>query len=708
MKKSLLIYHRLITIFLFLFFTISAHAAMPISPSYVEQGASDYPTAACTLGDPCSLSYANTNATFGNVVYLLDTDLFTTAINPSNDGKSGNVITFAAYTGDSPEVKPGANVSPLELNSRSYIKIVGITFTFTMSGSTSSYLIQMEGNSNHNEISNCIFDGGTDGTTVGPAGSTPMTPVIRYTTPGPTHNWLHDNTFRNYAYLRPSGCDDAATGLYLGDTTNGNGNYNTIEDNVFSNGGHHLIEVYTQYNIIRNNVFHNEGYLNDLGACTWGASPRNGLYGNRNLQIYDNEGRDGLYNLFEGNRSGHAAFAIDGAQEGNITIASKQNIIRYNFSYYSETFGLAFKNSNGTNNRAYNNTLYNNGQDSSNYPDAWTSFPGAIDWRGGVGCYPAGTQDNILKNNLIYNSYSSRDIMDTSNYTCSGRITDTNNYKTANGDPLFTDPNVTDATSETLPDLTLQFGSGAIDNGTWLTQADGDSDGDETPSVTLEVDDALYFQDGTWGSALVTDYPDEICITPTPTVVYTNCVAISSINYGSDTITLASAKTWTDNSYIWLYKKSDGVQVLYGDKPDQGASEYQGSVPELSSKVISADGLTLTLMFSVSVYQGDSYTDAEIDIDVTNGTSDIGVTYVSGNESTTHIYLLDQVVLKNLTVDIDINGAGSVGTPAADTDEILENSADDQLVGFEDASVTNNSTITGIASRITISGGTAQ
>ena len=53
-----------------------------------------------------------------------------------------------------------------------------------------------------------------------------------------------------------------------------------------------------------------------------------------------------------------------------------------------------------------------------------------------------------------------------------------------------------------------------------------------------------------------------------------NVVQISSIDYVTNTITLASPMIWADGASIWLYKKSDGVQVLYGKGPDMGAHEY--------------------------------------------------------------------------------------------------------------------------------------
>jgi hypothetical protein len=80
------------------------------------------------------------------------------------------------------------------------------------------------------------------------------------------------------------------------------------------------------------------------------------------------------------------------------------------------------------------------------------------------------------------------------------------------------------------------------------------------------VDDAMYFQDGTWGSSLDNTQADWVAIG-----TVNNIVQISSINYNTNTITLASPITWSDNDSIWLYKKSDGTRVLYGNAPDYGA-----------------------------------------------------------------------------------------------------------------------------------------
>jgi len=118
--------------------------------------------------------------------------------------------------------------------------------------------------------------------------------------------------------------------------------------------------------------------------------------------------------------------------------------------------------------------------------------------------------------------------------------------------------------------LNLQSSSGAINGGTYLTQANGSGNN----STTLVVNDALYFQDGTWGSDLARGaagnyYADWIAIG-----TVNNVVQISSINYSTNTIALKSPMTWSDKANIWLYKDSSGKQVLSGSAPDYGAYEY--------------------------------------------------------------------------------------------------------------------------------------
>jgi hypothetical protein len=510
----------------------------------------------------CSLTTANANATAGDTVWMRGGTYTTTPLVPAKSGSAGSRITFRAYPGETPTITWNSGTDRgFSISGKDYISIIGLSFIDCGAWG------QLANGADYNEIAYCTFS--TSGYVNGNKGI-----YVWYTS---THNWIHHNTFgRN---LVNAGCEDEGGNLWLGvyPPSIGIDNYNVVEHNEFHSGGHHLMETYSKYNIIRQNVFHNEGFYS-LGGCTWGPSARNGLYGNRNLQIYDGGNSGGMFNLVEDNRTGHSAFApgtTEGAEDGNLTITAPKNIVRYNYSYYSETWGIYFKAgtlSYGENNRVYNNTLYNNGVDSQIYPTAWTGY-GDLDWRKGIGdqCGVASQCDqNIIKNNIIYGSYTA-DVADKSGNTY------THNWLTATGNPGLAGTDTSDATSLVNPTLTLGGTSAALNGATYLTQANGAG----SSSTTLVVDDALYFQDGTWGNTLSPVRADWIAIGTVD-----NVVAISSIDYTTNTITLASAMTWADNANIWLYKDSSGRRVLYSTAPDYGAYEYGTPTPAAPTAIV--------------------------------------------------------------------------------------------------------------------------
>lgn len=226
--------------------------------------------------------------------------------------------------------------------------------------------------------------------------------------------------------------------------------------------------------------------------------------------------------------------------------------------------------------RVYHNTSFYNGQ---TYPymqsaqDGCSTCPGKL---AGLNVYSLALNVKA-DNNLFYQNYShtlwSRDVtvntgQDPASY--SDAITVGQNWNTADGDPEFVNASVADPTAmATLPNVSLRATSGAINAGAALTQASGAGNA----TTTLVVDDAMYFQDGSWGSDLARAagrmHADWIAIGTVG-----NVVEIASINYATNTITLATAATWADNASIWLARRSDGVTVLVGAAPDYGAHEY--------------------------------------------------------------------------------------------------------------------------------------
>jgi len=118
----------------------------------------------------------------------------------------------------------------------------------------------------------------------------------------------------------------------------------------------------------------------------------------------------------------------------------------------------------------------------------------------------------------------------------------------------------------------LQAGSPAIAAGTHLTTVASSDSGSGT---SLVVTDAAYFQDG-YGlsNANSTVSPDCIAVT-----TVSNHVCITAVNYSTNTLTMASGFSRSHGDSIWLYSKSDGVQVLTGSAPDMGAHPFGSGTP---------------------------------------------------------------------------------------------------------------------------------
>jgi hypothetical protein len=139
------------------------------------------------------------------------------------------------------------------------------------------------------------------------------------------------------------------------------------------------------------------------------------------------------------------------------------------------------------------------------------------------------------------------------------------------GNPLFTDP---DGDIYTLGAL-----SPCRDTGGALTTV---ANADTGSGTSLIVEDARWFQSGT-GSPW--SFESEQGVLPDEIAVGTvgNTVAIVSLDYSTNTLTIASGISRQDGDNVWLYKKSDGGRVLYGTAPDMGAFESTTGTFSVSS-----------------------------------------------------------------------------------------------------------------------------
>ena len=593
----------------------------------------------------CSLATANSNlsASYGqNIVYLLAGTYNNSGerINPSNNGSATYKLQYIAYGGTVTITGAACDTSSEEavnIDNRDYIVVDGI------STSGCYHHLWMDNGSSYNEIKNCSFDSNDN--------QDWHHSVIRG---GSQYNWIHDTQFSKGGDPDDGG-DDSGSVLDLGNESADNDDetwYNLIEDCTFFHGGHHVFALMSSYNTIRNNYFHNEA---------WGGTP----YGNRVL--YGNSPADAPgRNVLEGNRWGYSWESTDDGPVGNVVVLSPNNIFRYNSIYHSYGYGFALAGydtySVADDNRIYNNTIFNNGLGNQT-----GDFEAAVFVTDQAGQMPEG---NIFKNNLYYNqTYNYRGDWEDQTYV--------NDYLgDEEGNPLFTNASTTppaDKTDDTLPDLTLQSGSPAIDFGGELTAV---AVADSGSGTTLIVDDASYFQDGSFAPSGTVD-ADWISIGTTA-----NNVQISSINYSTNTITLANTISRMDYMSVWLYKKSDGEIVCYGDYQDAGAYEYTGegdvTPPEVSSATIQTNGTHLYIYFNESVTVNNS-TGFSL-----SGT-DLGQDISSCDTNSSPMdCTLDAKVLYNDT-GITLNYSGA---PA----NAIEDTSGNDLADFSGESVTNNST----------------
>lgn len=487
-------------------------------------------------------------------------------INGNFNGSAGSnaYIAFGSPTGVSSgdwyidNVRIHAFKPGISLNGDDYIKVQGINFDAVMRG------FVIENGADYNEISNCTFND--------------LQAEVYYTMniiwngggSASTYNWIHDCTFsfNGFVYQTTgSNCNDQGTTFRIGNTSSDDSRYNLIENCAFYYGGHDLLLISTKYNTIRNNIFHNEGWRFDHYSDCYEVNsspnaPTDG-FGNRCI-ILENPADNSGWNLFENNRIGYAGTPPDDDGSFGLENPTDCNIIRYNFMYGNGGSGMYFKPHYGypENNRFYNNTVYNNGGGE----DIHTIFQAGISYGNN------NISGNVIKNNIVYNNI-------TADIKSPPGNTNINNWLTTNGDPLFVNPDMSDKTNLILPDLSLQPGSGAINQGMALTTVDNSDIGS---GISLIVVDAIYFQDGRWTP------PGKIDADWIAVGTVGNVAQISSINYSTNTITLTSVISRNDGDSVWLYKDSSGNIVLIGSAPDIGASEY-GIDPPKDLKVLSEE-----------------------------------------------------------------------------------------------------------------------
>lgn len=474
---------------------------------------------------------ANQTLVAGDTVYI-KAGTYTSYIAPIRSGTESSRITYRAFGSDIVAIQNASYGILIE--GKSYITVQGVNFY------NLDRFMYLANNANHNIIAFCNFDQGRN---VGWSGSE----IVGSS----SYNWIHHCRFSKYGYYTD---DDIGCILDIGneESTSDLTGHNLIEDNIMFHGGHHVLGVYGMYNVIRNNYFHNEPWSMGTAASDRGAI----LYGDRNLSVAgypENSGR----NLFEGNQIGYSSDPPDNIGASGMALLTAYNIVRFNRFYHNDRAGLSLSLTSSyysdiVYNKVYNNTFFHNGINTEDPNDHMNSGIG-------FGIY-SGThiiKYNAFKNNLLYRHrmpYGTYDV------SLADQIFAGNWDGDAQGNPQFVSASeiLGDPMDSGLPDLHLQSNSPCKDAGTYLTtitSASGSGTG-------FQVADAGYFLDG-WGIPGVDG--DEIQIVGT-----FQKARITHVDYGTNSITVNAALTWTQNQ---------GIALAYvGAAPDVGAHEY-GSQP---------------------------------------------------------------------------------------------------------------------------------
>jgi Periplasmic copper-binding protein (NosD) len=367
-----------------------------------------------------------------------------------------------------------------------------------------------------------------------------------------------------------------------------NAHHNLVDGNVFENCKHSVL--YIDSSSVQSNVIRNNTIINHIHSALsmWGAGGNNLIEGN----------------LLEASGGQPSSYAGPG---NALQFQSPANILRYNVitrggatdNPYSSVGGIAQATGgnqiaaiSSADNRFYNNTIVKN--DGPGLGNFW--YPQAIDL--GRSKYV----NNIFYGNNLHATSNTRgiDIYYESTQSVPGGIRDlyvqnlVGNPSGSSAQPSTAESvifvptfgSLTAAAASTSlknpsspefrgilqvdprfanyagGDYRLQSTSALINAGSALTNV---STSDAGSGTTLRLDDAHFFQDGRGVPGVQADWIAVGSVTKT--------AQITAVNYSANTVTLATAITRAASDKVWLYRRSDGQQVLAGAAPDVGAFE---------------------------------------------------------------------------------------------------------------------------------------
>jgi hypothetical protein len=358
------------------------------------------------------------------------------------------------------------------------------------------------------------------------------TPQGTYIYINATYNWIHNNKFKQWGSCQPYGTDNGGPfQMGINDADDHGTQYNLVENNDMSSGGHHVAWLGGTYNIYRNNYFHNEPWCPDSSkSFSTRVLIQNGY------SYHNGRDTDGIHNLNEGNRIGYGGPKNKSEVGGNVAqLMGEWNIWRYNVwaqSYLAAIWLFCYNDYGEVTkyNHVYNNDFWKGGfgyyQD---YYDPRHTAP-TNSWSKSFH-HPINIEDdttvanNTFKNNVFYQNntngtYSLGSYYDfvtsgNDSYKSTGpdRQNIAHNWTDNVGDPKFIDTSATaDPTIDptTLWNFNLQSKSKAIDSGTYIATANGAGNNSTSLVLKTEAKDAypasMFFYDAgniasTWPTA---------------------------------------------------------------------------------------------------------------------------------------------------------------------------------------------------------------
>ncbi len=450
-----------------------------------------------------------------------------------SSGSDGSPIIFKA--------NENAKVRAFTITNQAYISIDGFEIThegMTQEASSTIHAsIFMDSTSHINILNNYIHD------TVRPCISEHQSASTFA-----DYTWIKNNTLRQCGH-------GTATGIEIF------GSHNLVEDNDISNSGGDFMRLTGgDFNVVRNNVWHDninpDSTYHIDGLQHWCSSSvpvsthhllieNNLMYNapdaNSHFTIFQDIGGDcnssGFILRYNTARDLGSSFA--GTDDGN-GLKGVDNLIIYSNTLVDlgtaqdpKPWSIVSHSDQAAGGMVLNNIFYNVVRDGGyvHYRDAALSGSWHADY------------------NLGYNSLCEAScIWGNQDYSIKQEP-----HGLLNEDPLFED--------FASHDYALEPDSPAVNAGGPLTTV---SAADSGTGRDLDVENAEFFQDS-WAGV----DPDWIAVGSV-----SNVMGISSIDYDTNTITLAGSISRNQGDPVYLYKDSDGTRVLYGSAPDIGAYEF--------------------------------------------------------------------------------------------------------------------------------------